>query len=204
VPSSPNLHPEHASAAAGSPSTPTKIPRLETLIVAVALFGFWVVLSGKLDLFHLSAGALASVATAVGTSSLFALPPRLGAEGHHPLLALPMGRIARYLPYLIGQIVVSSIDVARIVLSPSMKIQPKLLRFETRLPHNIARATLANSITLTPGTVTLDVRGDEYLVHALTSTSANALEADDVTGMKARVARVFPTTAHRLPPKAES
>ncbi|MEE8130099.1 MAG: Na+/H+ antiporter subunit E, partial [Vicinamibacterales bacterium] len=52
----------------------------------------------------------------------------------------------------------------------------RLLRLRACYPHTLGRLTLANSITLTPGTVTLDVNGDEFLVHALTEASARDLE----------------------------
>jgi len=88
---------------------------------------------------------------------------------------VPWLRLLLYVPWLIWQIVLSSLLVAVVVVHPKMPIQPRLVRFRTQLPHDLARLTLATSITMTPGTVTLDVQGDEFLVHALTETSAQAL-----------------------------
>lgn len=180
-----------------TPCTPSgadsdvRIPFRECLPLALGLFLFWVVLSGRLDPFHLGAGVIASLATAAFTIELLSLDPPMGPKGRHPFATLPFLRLALYLPWLVVQIGIGSVQVAKVVLSPSMNIDPRVFRFETSLPHNLARATLANSITLTPGTVTLDLRGDEYLVHALTAGSAEGLATDEPGNMKERVAHVF-------------
>ena len=96
-----------------------------------------------------------------------------------------------YVPWLAWQIFLASVQVARIVLSPKMSLSPVVFRFEEKLPHNLARTTLANSITLTPGTVTLDVLGDEFVVHALNRESAEELQSAAPGDMKSRVGAVF-------------
>ncbi len=172
-------------------SAPERLPLYESLPLALVLFGFWGVLSGKLDLFHLAAGALSAAGIAYLSCRLYAVTPPVGPRGRHPFFTMPWLRLALYLPWLGWQIVAASVQVARIVLSPKMRITPLLFRFHHELPHNLARATLANSITLTPGTVTIDVRGDEYLVHALTGESAEALQGSRSGDMKSRVSSVF-------------
>ncbi len=62
-----------------------------------------------------------------------------------------------------------------VVLNPKLPISPKLVKFKTNLKRPIAKLALANSITLTPGTVTVDVEGDEFEVHALMESSLSAL-----------------------------
>jgi multicomponent Na+:H+ antiporter subunit E len=82
--------------------------------------------------------------------------------------------------------------VALIVIHPKLPIQPSLVRFRITLPHAMARLTLSTSITLTPGTVTLDVEDDEFLVHALTTQSAQALLPLHGTGaMQEQVATLY-------------
>ncbi len=159
--------------------------------MALVLFIFWIVLSGKLDLFHLGAGALAAAGVAYMTCYLYAMNPPVGPIGRHPFFAVPWLRLVLYLPWLTWQIIVASVQVAVVVLNPSMKIAPTLFRFRHELPHNLARAMLANSITLTPGTVTIDVHGDEFLVHALNQQSAEALQTSQPGDMKARVSALF-------------
>ena len=172
-------------------SSPERLPLYESLPLALVLFGFWIILSGKLDLFHLTAGALSAAGIAYLSCHLYAVSPPVGPRGRHPFFTMPWLRLALYLPWLSWEIVVASFQVARIVLSPKITVTPLLFRFNHRLPHNLARATLANSITLTPGTVTIDVRGDEFLVHALNEKAAEALQGSRPGNMKSRVSSVF-------------
>lgn len=155
-----------------------------------ALFLFWVVLSGKFDAAHLGAGLAAAAAIAATAGGLLQLPPAIGAVRGSTSAGVRWVRLLRYVAWLAWEVVVSAVQVASVVLHPRMPIAPRLLRFRADLPHTLARLTLANSITLTPGTVTLDVDADEFVVHALTRASAAALE----TGrMRARVAALFDT-----------
>lgn len=167
------------------------IPSTDCLLLAGLLFLFWVVLSGKLDPFHLGVGAAASFAVALASNGLYVLAPQIGPPGRNPFARFPWTRMVRYSIWLVGQICLSSIQVARVVLSPRMKLRPKMFRFVHRLPHGLARTTLANSITLTPGTVTIDLVGDEYLVHTLIEDYAADLSGSEPNNMKERVARVF-------------
>lgn len=172
-------------------SLPKRLPFLESIPLAGLLFVFWVVLSGKIDFFHLAAGVVGATGVAYMTCYLYAVSPPVGPSGRHPFFTMPWLRLALYLPWLAKQIVVASVQVAVIVLSPEMVISPRLFRFRHPLPDNLARATLANSITLTPGTVTIDVWGDEFLVHALERQSAESLMGSRPRDMKSRVSAIF-------------
>ena len=144
---------------------------------AGVLLVFWVVLSGKFDALHLGMGLIAVGAALAASRPLLALAPAIGPGVSAPLRPVTVGRFLLYVPWLFGQIVLSSIHVALVVLHPRLPIAPRVLRVRAPLPHPLARLTLAQSITLTPGTVTIDVSGDEFLVHALTPASARGLEA---------------------------
>lgn len=144
--------------------------------VAAALFAAWVVLSGKLDAAHLGAGAATALVLAVATDRLWALPPPIGPSGRLAFHGVRWGRGLLYVFWLAGEVVVSGLQVAYVVLHPRLPVDPRLVRFRSQLPHTLARLTLANSITLTPGTVTLEVEGDEFLVHALTPLGARGIE----------------------------
>ena len=92
-----------------------------------------------------------------------------------------------YMPWLVGQILVANLRVIRLVWSRDLPIDPRLTDVPTTLRTGLGRATFANSITLTPGTVTVDLKQEHLVVHALT--------ADDAAGaqdgsMEARVRRV--------------
>ena len=168
---------------------PTPSHLRQVLPLAIVLFVLWLILSGKFDVFHVLMGAVSALCVALGTRRLLLLPPDIGPPGVHPVGVMPL-RFLGYVPWLIWEIVVSSLHVAYVVLHPRMPIQPRLLSFKTSFPHVLAKLTLAASITLTPGTVTLDVDNDEFLVHALTDTSAKGLEPGG-GAMHRRVAALF-------------
>jgi len=80
-----------------------------------------------------------------------------------------------YLPYIIWEIVKANIDVAKVIVSPSLPISPRVFRAKTSQKTSIAQVIYANSITLTPGTITLDLRDGEVMVHALTNDTAEGI-----------------------------
>ncbi|MDP7337957.1 MAG: Na+/H+ antiporter subunit E, partial [Vicinamibacterales bacterium] len=171
--------PEPSDGAPPTQSTPTRsfgLRLLAALPFGFLLFGLWLVLSPKRDLFHLGLGALTAGAIALLSERLVGQPPPIAEPNGRTLLRMPWHRFVGYLPWLVWQVVIASLQVAYVVLHPRLPVDPRLLRVRVRYPHTLARLTLANSITLTPGTVTLDVDDDEYLVHALTETSGQALE----------------------------
>jgi multicomponent Na+:H+ antiporter subunit E len=87
-----------------------------------------------------------------------------------PYVRLP-GFIA-YFPWLLWQIVLSNLTVAKAILRPDLKLKPALVKVPTSCTSDLAKATFANSITLTPGTVTVEVEGNSLLVHALSEDGA--------------------------------
>lgn len=152
---------------------------LRHLVLFFVLLGFWVLLSGQIDLTdthqrYLFICGIAS--SAIGTW----LASRVGFlydEGNVGRLAL---RQVTYLPWLAWQVVVSNFHVARRVWSfrPSKRIEPHLVRIPYELESDLAIAIYANSITMTPGTVTVMVDTDkkEVLVYALSKQSASGLK----------------------------
>ena len=87
-------------------------------------------------------------------------------------------RIIPYSFYLIKEIIVSNIDVAKIVLAPKMSLQRTMIEVTADHDSEIANVVLANSITLTPGTVSVSMDGDKIKVHALSFEGAE----DDLSG----------------------
>ena len=128
----------------------------------------WLLWSGHSEPLLLAFGAL-SVAIAI----LFALRMDVIDEESEPYhLGL---RPLLYIPWLLWEIAKANLHVARVILTPRLPIQPRLLRIRARQETDLGRVIFANSITLTPGTVTLDVRDQTLLVHALTRHSAEGL-----------------------------
>lgn len=149
-----------------------------TVTVFAACFGFWLVLSGRWTALAVGLGLAASALVALANRDL----ERLSAA----LRVVP-----RFLPYagwLAKEIVVANLQVARVVLHPRLPIDPRVIRWRVGLSGDLALTTLGNSITLTPGTVTLEVEGQELVVHALTADTAAGLVQGSMAG---RVAAVF-------------
>jgi len=148
---------------------------LESLALFVLVFAFWLALSGKYTPVFVGIGA------ACAALVVFLTPDRLFLVGRmRPDFGIPLARVSpthllRYGLWLLGSIVQANLEVARVVLHPRMPIHPRLLRFRVRFESRVSEVVLAHSITLTPGTVTIDLRDGEYLVHALIPRSADAL-----------------------------
>ena len=89
-----------------------------------------------------------------------------------------------YISVLFIEIVKANFDVAYRVIHPKMPIKPGIVVIKTELKQDIAKMILANSITLTPGTFTLDIKGDELLIHWIYVHSENKKEATRIIGQK--------------------
>ena len=96
------------------------------------------------------------------------------------LFAVRYGRLLGYWLWLAKEVVKSSLDVARIVLIPSLPISPEVVKIKASCEHPVDQAILANSITLTPGTLALDVHNGEITVHALTQAGADELKQGEM------------------------
>ncbi|MFN2364850.1 MAG: Na+/H+ antiporter subunit E [Desulfurivibrionaceae bacterium] len=153
------------------------------IYTTLILFAFWLVLSGKFDLFHLALGAISSLVVAwMSSDLLFFEQNKKGRTGE----AL---RFIAYIPWLVVEIFKSTIHVAWLALHPAMRerIDPRIVTFKTRLKSDVARAALANSITLTPGTITVRIEEDVFTVHALSNKTAAGLPG----AMEERIAAIF-------------
>lgn len=84
-----------------------------------------------------------------------------------------------YLPWLLVQVVIANLKVIRIVCSPDLPIDPQMVEIPSKLKTPTGRAVYGNSITMTPGTVTIGT-GETYLIHALTSSDAEGLRNGDM------------------------
>jgi len=102
-----------------------------------------------------------------------------------PVELLP--RLWAYLPWLMWEICKANVDVARRILDPRLPIAPRMIRVVAGQRRDLGRVIYANSITLTPGTVSVAVEGDEILVHALTAAAADGLAEGE---MDRRVTRL--------------
>lgn len=156
------------------------------ILQIILLSAIWLILSGRTDAVYLFWG-IVSVAFVIWLGSkLHSIPlaeqePCGSSQIHIPRLII-------YLFWLVWQIAKSGVYVAYIVLHPRMPIEPMIVRFTSKQPNVVARVILGNSITLTPGTLTLDIDDNMFTVHALTRDTEEELVSGD---MEARVARLY-------------
>lgn len=132
------------------------------------LFAFWLLMSGIYVPFLVGSGLL----SAVFVVWLARRMEMVDEEGHPVRLGLS---VLAYWPWLFREIVVSGWTVTKIILDPRLPISPTLVRFKPRQRTTVGLVTHANSITLTPGTISIGVRSDEFLVHALTKDGAQGV-----------------------------
>lgn len=152
-------------------------------ILFFILYLHWILWSGKFDAFHLSLGVISCALVTFMSYDLYFKRKKFSSK-----IIVEAIRFIKYIPWLFYQIVLSNIHVASLVLSPKMPIDPKVIRYKTKLKTDIALVTFANSITLTPGTITADISEGEYYVHALSKKVADDL----MTGkMEDKVAYIF-------------
>ena len=138
------------------------------------LFAFWLLLSGFFTAFLMLAGVGASLAVV-----LFARRMDVVDHEGHPVHLAPHALLV-YWPWLFKEIAKSALTVAAIIVRPSLPISPTLVRVRATQKTDVGRTVFANSITLTPGTISVEVGREEFLVHALTREGARELSAGDM------------------------
>lgn len=149
--------------------------------LALVLVGAWVLLSGIIQPLLLSLGVASALAVAW-------LKARADRRDRDPVyFALRVGRLPGYLLWLSWEIVKSNVDVSRRILSPSLPIAPAVRWLPASQRSELTRVIYADSITLTPGTLSIDLEDDAVEVHALNEDSLDALERGE---MDARVCRL--------------
>ena len=151
------------------------------IILTAALAGLWLLLSGYFDKVLLLSFGVVSVALAVW------LAMRAGMLDEEGVPSGLMPRIFGYWLWLAKEIGKANVIVARQALAVEPKLSPKMFKVPVQPSSNAGMATFANSITLTPGTVSIDLQRDHVLVHALTEELA---DEEGIAEMGARVAKV--------------
>ncbi len=152
------------------------------LVTFCVLLLFWLLLSGIFDAFHVIAGIICSAIIALISHDLL-------VKGKGEKMLSKSFRFVIYLGWELWQIVLANFDVAYRVLHPKMPMDPQIIEFDTSLRSDFALVTLANSITLTPGTITIDIKDGKFLVHAIAKKPADALLVNKT--MQNKVADVY-------------
>jgi len=174
---------EPALGPAALPRQPTRgiFPRIMTFCI---LFCLWLILSGKFDLFHMGLGGIScAIVTFFSGDLLF---PESKTKGLVRLWLRAIG----YIPWLLYQVFMANLYILYLVFHPRMMdlIDPRIIRFQSKLKKELSLVTFANSITLTPGTITVYVSVDgNFQVHAIDKKSGDPLPGE----MEARIISAF-------------
>ena len=139
-----------------------------SISLAVALFIFWLLLSGIYTPLIITLGVCSSVFVAW-------IAHRMDVADHEGFPIHLGWNAVTYWPWLLWEIVKANIDVARIILRKDMALSPTLFRIPASQKTEVGQVTFANSITLTPGTVAIAVGEGMIDVHALTAEAADEL-----------------------------
>ena len=149
-------------------------------LLTLLLFVFWVILTATLAAYELVLGAIFSALVAVASFAIMAhaLNPRITPMVmlRFPFFGLRLG----------WEIIKANLDVARIILTPRLPIDPRIVEYHTYLPDDLPRTVFADSITLTPGTVTVELEDNVLHVHCLASYHQEGLP-----GLEKMVAWLF-------------
>jgi len=133
-----------------------------------SLYLFWLLLSGFFTPFLLSAGVGSAIAVVWFAQRMDVVDD----EGHPIRLGF---QALLYWPWLLKEVVKSAWDVSKIILHPKLPISPTLVRFKPTQRTDVGLVIHAQSITLTPGTITIEATANEFLVHGLTQTAARGV-----------------------------
>ncbi len=145
--------------------------RLKTYIgTTIFLFIFWLLITWSLHIQQVIAGLVSCIIVVIFCRDILIF------KEERPFISLRnILNFVVYLASLFVEIIQANIQVAKIVLNPKMPISPTLIEFKTFLKRDLDKVILANSITLTPGTLTVDLEDDIYLVHCLTRENASVV-----------------------------
>jgi multicomponent Na+:H+ antiporter subunit E len=148
----------------------------------MALVGFWLVLSGHYEPLILFFGVLSCLLVTY-------LAWRMDREDRYIFHIRLTWRLLAYILWLIKEIFRANVAVTRIILDPKLPISPIMVPFRARMKTDLYRVIYANSITLTPGTITTGTEGDVLRIHALTWHDVDGREEDE---MEERVCAMEP------------
>jgi multicomponent Na+:H+ antiporter subunit E len=158
-------------------------PRTPRVLAAgVAVFVFWLAISASLAPADLLLGALLS-----GVLGWWSA--RFLWAGHAPRVpARQLLALLRFLAAYSGQVLLAALHVARVVLDPRLPVRPVMVVCRTGLEGQISRIAFAHAVTLTPGTLTVDIDGGTFLIHCLDEDFARQVQDGQ---LERRIARVF-------------
>lgn len=150
-------------------------PRKNILIIFFLLLFFWSIIDGKLTVESIILGTAASIIIIyLNRDIMFTI------DDGGPVTLRYLWHYSTLIAVLVVEIVKSNINVAKIVLNPKMPIEPSFVRVPVRFKKDFNKVLYGNVVTLTPGTLTVDIDEDEYIIHALTKEAAEGLHGSEL------------------------
>lgn len=140
---------------------------------------------------HWNMASLAAALFAVALTRLFLTEPVQRRHFKWQTLPALTGLWVTFILILLREILLANLQVARIVLSPKLKIAPQVERYTTRLSRPALLTAFSTAITLTPGTMTIDIRDNTLQIHCLTDAYAQALDSNPVEPILLRIEEVL-------------
>ncbi|HUX12051.1 MAG TPA: Na+/H+ antiporter subunit E [Spirochaetia bacterium] len=142
------------------------------VFLALVLFGVWILLTLPVSTDEIIVGAVIAVIAAIVTS-------REGIRVLSGIRFTPkaLAYTAAYVVVFLFELVKANLDVALRVVQPTIPINPGIVKVKTKLKTPMGRLLLANSITLTPGTITVETDGEDFYIHWISVTTTNVEEA---------------------------
>jgi len=158
---------------------------MKAIIQFLVLFALWLLLTWSVQTADVVAGIVVSFLTVALMGNIFIEKAGRLLNPKRVFWAII------YVPYLLWYILIANMDVAYRVLNPTMPIRPGIIKFKTGLKTDMGKTFLANSITLTPGTLTIDIIGDEFYVHWINIKHDDdpKAQAEEVAGKFERILR---------------
>lgn len=145
----------------------------------ISMFIFWMILAGRTEIKFIIYGILTAAVTSWITYPLLLVRNKTGDKKYFVFGVNPFKFIS-YFIWLMWQLILANIDVLLATTSQELQIDPKVVRFKVHFDNPMASVMLADSITLTPGTVTINVTDDGlYEIHALTPGAADGIYGGD-------------------------
>ncbi|MCW8901734.1 MAG: Na+/H+ antiporter subunit E [Gammaproteobacteria bacterium] len=148
---------------------------MRIIIAASLIFLFWFVLSGHTELLMILLGIASTLLTAF-------LSRRMNVIDHESYPFHLGLRLLRYYVFLGKEILIANIDVVKRIIKPGSTISPQVFELPATQKTDLSKVIYANSITLTPGTVTLALEGEKVIVHALSKEGAMDLQTGRMAG----------------------
>ncbi len=143
---------------------------MRTIIVASLIFLFWFMLSGHTEALLIGLGIFSTLLSVY-------LSKRMNIIDHESYPVHLSFRLLRYYLFLGKEIIKANIDVMKRIITPGNSISPQIITIPASKQTDLSKVIYANSITLTPGTVTLELAGDEIKIHALSKEGAEDLQS---------------------------